>query len=226
MRHVYLLSAALLATTLLLPRSLKADAVWVLKDFQACSAPNGFPVLSCQASTGSFDVQNTGALSPPVISDWDITMSGGSVSWGGPIVDLYDFTFTPDNSYLSETTYYTGLQPWAISGFLLVADADLNPGGASLGSFQVGFGDAGLTQSGGDVDIQDVFPISGGSGFPGATGEALLQPPWNGAFGMDLFITSGYVTGTASAPVPEPSSLLLVGTLLGGFVLGARRRRK
>jgi hypothetical protein len=221
---------ALVVPLVMAPMALQASVeTWTLQDFQACSAPQGWPVSPCQQITGSFSVQMSGLPSAPLVSNWDITMSGGSVSWGGPVVDLYSFTFTPNNSDLSDTTYYTGQQPWSVSGFLLVADSNLNPSGAPLGSFQVGFGGSGLTQSGGTVNIADVSPISGGTGFPGETGEALLQPPWNGAFGMNLYITSGQVTSAGPATVPEgdpswPHILVAAATCVGAFFFTSRTR--
>ena len=225
--HICSLLASLLALALLAPAPLKADVTWVLHDFQACSTQNNFQVYSCQDITGFFDVQGTGdPSSVPQVSDWDIIMSGGSVNWGGPTVNLYNFEFTPTNSYLGETTYYTGQQPWSVSGFQLLSTSYADPGGTMLGSFEVGFGDGGLTQSGGTVNIAEVWQLGAGAGFPGITGEALLQDPWDGRFGMEMYIASGFVTGAGSTtvPTPEPSSLSLELVLLLAVVLTFRKR--
>lgn len=157
------------------------------------------------SAVGYFSVDKQGTISVSDIKDWTLTVTSGNIvlnfdSSNSSLVSTAGTTITATGDEL------TFLAPTENDGFSLTGSAARSDGAYNF-EWNFAFG--------GPSELMIIFPPNGGSEITGG----ILLPSFPATF------TAGGVSADPS-PVPEPSSLLLLGTGTLSAAVGLRRKLK
>lgn len=153
--------------------------------------------------SGFFGTDKQGSLTAADITTWGITINSGSLVLNlSP--DNSTLSISPNTSISATSGGLTFIAPTETDGFRLEGTAD-----RSEGAYDITWAFA----SGGPTQLVLITPPNNGQMLDGA----ILYNSFPATFSADLL-------GVTPSPVPEPSSVLLLGTGTLSLAAGLRRR--